>query len=66
MKVSVDHERCEGHGRCYSLAPELFEPDEIGNSQTKIAGKVPRNLEAKARRAEANCPERAVVVGADG
>ena len=31
MKVHVDQEICQGHGRCYSLAPELFEPDEIGN-----------------------------------
>jgi ferredoxin len=31
VKVHVDQEICQGHGRCYSLAPELFEPDEIGN-----------------------------------
>ena len=33
MKVHVDEERCEGHGRCYALAPLVFEPDDIGNGQ---------------------------------
>ena len=28
MRVHVDEARCEGHGRCYDLAPDLFEPDE--------------------------------------
>ena len=30
MRVHIDDERCEGHGRCYALAPTVFEPDEIG------------------------------------
>ena len=25
MRVRIDDEKCEGHGRCYGLAPELFE-----------------------------------------
>ena len=33
MKVRVDDTLCQGHGRCYALAPELFEPDDIGNGQ---------------------------------
>ena len=40
MRVRVDDERCEGHGRCYALAPELFEPDDIGNSH-EIGGATP-------------------------
>ena len=27
MKVTVDQEKCEAHGRCYNFAPELFEGD---------------------------------------
>lgn len=26
----IDTERCSGHGRCYSLAPESFQPDDGG------------------------------------
>jgi ferredoxin len=30
MKVRIDDERCTGHGRCYSLAPDLLESDDEG------------------------------------
>ena len=33
MKVHVDEERCEGHGRCYALAPAVFEPDDLGDGK---------------------------------
>jgi ferredoxin len=62
MKVSIDADRCEGHGRCYSVCPDLFEPDEVGNGRPIGTGVVPKGLEARARLAEANCPEHAVVV----
>ena len=28
MRISFDQEKCQGHGRCYALAPELFDADE--------------------------------------
>ena len=28
MKVKVDSEKCQGHNRCYALAPGLFKVDE--------------------------------------
>lgn len=62
MRVRVDDERCQGHGRCYSLVPELFEPDEIGNGRAIGDGTVPEGMEDRARLAEANCPERAVLI----
>jgi ferredoxin len=62
MKVRVDPERCQGHNRCYALAPELFEIDDLGYSSAVGDGTVPRELEEKARLAEANCPEFAVMV----
>lgn len=62
LRVGVDAERCEGHGRCYALAPELFEPDELGNSRVVGDGTVPAGSEEDARLAEANCPERAVTI----
>ncbi len=60
LRVRVDSERCQGHNRCCSIAPELFEADELGNARVKGDGKVAPALEAKARLAVANCPEHAV------
>jgi ferredoxin len=60
MRVRVDPERCQGHNRCYALAPELFEVDDYGYSSAVGDGTVPPELEEKARLAEANCPEFAV------
>ncbi len=62
MKVHVDQDRCEGHGRCYALAPDLFEPDEIGNGVEVDGGVVPAGREDEARVAVANCPEQAIEV----
>jgi ferredoxin len=60
LRVRVDGERCQGHNRCCAVAPELFEPDELGNAKVKGDGAVPPALEAKAKLAVANCPEHAV------
>jgi ferredoxin len=30
MKISVDTDRCTGHGVCESLAPEIFEVGDDG------------------------------------
>jgi ferredoxin len=56
----VDQERCQGHNRCYALAPELFDIDDLGTSHEKGEGTVPPELVEKARRAVANCPEYAI------
>ncbi len=61
MKIRVDPEKCQGHARCYSLAPELFEVDDYGQS-TVIVDEVPAELEEKARLAIANCPEYAIEI----
>ena len=62
MRVHIDDNRCEGHGRCYALAPELFEPDDIGNGHEVGDGTVPEGMEAKAELAVKNCPERAISI----
>ena len=58
----MDQARCHGHQMCAIAAPEVFGSDEIGNAAVLIVGDVPRDLEAAARRAEDNCPERAVEI----
>lgn len=63
MKISIDHETCTGHGRCYALAPELFDADDEGYGLVLDAsGTVPLDLEDAARRAASNCPERAITL----
>jgi len=46
MKVRIDAARCEGHGRCWDNAPELFDSDDSGRGVV-IAEDVPPGLEAK-------------------
>jgi ferredoxin len=60
LKIQVDSDRCQGHNRCYAIAPELVEVDDYGNSRAKGDGSVPPALEEKARLAMKNCPEHAV------
>lgn len=58
MRVTVDPAKCQGHARCWSLAPEVFEIDDWGYSHT--AGEVPAEHEADAWRAVRACPEGAI------
>ena len=62
MRVRVDGSKCQGHNRCYALAPGLFQVDELGNAHERNDGAVPPELEEKARLAVLNCPERAITI----
>jgi ferredoxin len=61
MKATVDAGRCHGHQMCAIAAPEVFGSDDYGNAVVML-DRVPPELESKARRAEANCPERAITL----
>ena len=62
MRVQISSELCQGHGRCYDLAPDLFGEDDEGYGQVLDDGIVPSGKEPDARRAVANCPERAIAL----
>ena len=62
MRVHVDPDKCQGHNRCYAIAPELFDVDDLGYAHELNDGVVPAALEDKARLAVANCPELAIEV----
>jgi ferredoxin len=62
LKIRVDQDKCQGHARCKSLAPELFNLDEFGNAHEIGDGSVPAGLEDKAWLAQTNCPEIAIDV----
>ncbi len=62
MRLHLDSEKCQGHNRCYALAPELFDVDDYGQAVLLLDGDVPAELQDKARLAAANCPEFAIKV----
>src|SRR5580692_139951 len=62
LRIRVDQDKCQGHARCKSLAPELFNLDEYGNAHEIGDGSVPAGLEDKAWLAQTNCPEIAIEV----
>ena len=62
MKIRVETEKCQGHNRCFVVAPELFELDDYGYAHELSDGEVPPGLEQKARLAVQNCPERAIII----
>ncbi|MDX6741365.1 ferredoxin [Actinocorallia sp. A-T 12471] len=67
MKVRIDAGLCQGHGRCYDLAPEVFGEDEEGYGIVPLPdGVVPPEALPDARKAAANCPERAVLLTEEG
>ena len=60
-RVSVDAERCVGHGRCYMLAPDVFDADEVGHSKV-LVDEVSGELAEHAALGEQNCPEHAITL----
>lgn len=63
MRIHLDSEKCQGHGRCYSLAPDLFDSDDIGNAVVLVSGDLTEEQLRGANLAAANCPEFAIEVG---
>jgi ferredoxin len=61
MRITLDRERCTGHGRCYVVAPDIFTADDDGYCVLR-ADAVAEDLEPAARRAVANCPEDAISI----
>lgn len=61
MRIEVDGDACTGHGRCYSLAPDLFEADDDGYCATRSLD-VPPGQEGQAQLAVDSCPEGAIRV----
>jgi ferredoxin len=62
MRVEVNTELCQGHNRCYALAPEIFDVDDYGTAVVIGDGTVSPELEEKAKLAVANCPEYAITI----
>lgn len=62
MKVIVDPLRCQGHGRCYAITPDVFEPnDDYGHAEVTRGDVAPAAFDL-VRRALHDCPEFAIPV----
>jgi ferredoxin len=61
IRIRIDEEACTGHGRCYTLSPELFDTDDYGHGLV-LYQEASDDLLEKAELAAKNCPERAITV----
>jgi len=62
VKVVIDPELCQGQGRCFSIAPSVFDFDELGNGVVIGDGTLDDQTLELARLAQANCPEHAIFI----
>lgn len=61
MRVTIDDDKCQGHGRCYAIAPAVFDADDQGRGVV-INTEVGDDLAGEAESGVANCPESAISV----
>lgn len=59
MKVEVNHDKCEGHGKCEQAAPEVFELRDDDLSYV-LVDEVPPEQKEKVDRAIRLCPRQAI------
>jgi ferredoxin len=64
VRVLLDAQACQGHGRCYSLAPGVFDSDEVGHCFVVTEVVAPEH-EDQARLGVENCPEQALTIAED-
>lgn len=62
MRIAIDAAKCEGHSRCYALAPDLVDVDDLGYAFVLGTGAVLDGLEDRARLIVDNCPEFAITI----
>ena len=64
MALIIDTARCQGHGRCALISPDLFEVDDDGYGV--VLDPAPAgDAKADADRAIGNCPEQAIAWARD-
>jgi ferredoxin len=61
VKVVIDYDSCTGHGRCYRVAPAIFEADEDERGRVRVP-LVPTDESELLDRAVKLCPEQAIRV----
>jgi ferredoxin len=61
LQISIDRIRCDGHGLCTEILPELVRMDDWGYPIV-APGPVPEHLMPLAERAMADCPVLAIAL----
>jgi ferredoxin len=65
-RVTVDSEKCQGHNRCYAMAPGMFQVDQYGYATPRGDGSLKDQKDIDlAQRAVDNCPEKAIAIVED-
>lgn len=59
MKVQVNHDKCEGHGKCQMAAPEVFELRDDDLSYVRVDD-VSEEFAPQVERAIRLCPRQAI------
>ena len=59
MRIVVDHNLCEGNGRCAEVAPQVFELRDDDRSYVLIDS-LPDDLRARTQLATTLCPRQAI------
>jgi len=61
MRIIVHRDKCQGHARCWSMAPEIFTLDDEGYIVPGDLDIAPGD-EKMAWRGAKSCPERALEI----
>jgi ferredoxin len=59
MPLTIDSSRCQGHGRCALINPDLFDVADDGYGYVVNPDPAP-DLRADVTKAVENCPEEAI------
>lgn len=61
MRVSINKTRCQGHGRCAVISPEVFDVDDLGKGKV-LLDPCPEEFRGAAEEAVLSCPETAISI----
>jgi ferredoxin len=64
MRVTIDFDKCEGHGLCALAAPEIFWIDDEGFTQ--FVADPPESERESVTAAVQECPARAIRLSVEG
>lgn len=62
MRLSVDPDRCEGHGLCEAAAPGLIQLSDDVRPVLLVEGDLPAELDEQACEAASCCPVAALTI----
>lgn len=62
MTLSIDDQKCQGHGRCVLINMDLFDVGDDGNGIVVVA-EPDETYTADIEKAIVSCPEQAITFG---